>query len=182
MSNINAVTIPIKDGSDISKQSFTDSYNQFDFLSDKFQSIFSNFFCSKKDDKKDDEENNAELEETTKNIEAEKYEYQRAFNDNNYLYELGLKANDGDCNAIKKILSYSCSVFPTGCEAALKLINETKEMCANLVSKFSNGKGMLSDKAKEAAWNSAMNDKSCSSEAEVKQKANETINDILIGL
>ena len=157
-----------------------DKFKKSAFGFDEVQAYFSKLISgNKKEDKKDDD---ISLEENTKNIEAEKYEYQRAFNDNNYLYQLGLDAKSGNCNAIKKILNYSCVIFDTVCQAAIKLINETVGMLKDLVSEYSNGTGMLSDKAEKAAYKEVENDKRCVNKAQIEQKAHEKMDDMLVGI
>ena len=84
-------------------------------------------------------------------MRAEDEEHKRALQENNYIYRLTLRAKDGDCNAIKKLLSYNPVSFDTTNPIASKLLDEAKEMLSTAIGEYTDNAGKLSDYAINAA-------------------------------
>ena len=121
---------------------------------------------------------------TTKPVEVKDYkkedaEIKRASQENNFIYSLLKKAEDGNCNAIKKLLGYSLINFNPNVEFAAKLMDEAGEMLTKALNTFTNGAGELNDNALNAAQEAVLNDNHGEkTDMEMAQEYNDLVSDM----
>ena len=123
---------------------------------------------------------------TTKPIEAKDYkkedaEIKRASQENNYIYSLLKKAQNGSCGAIKKLLEHSLINFNPNVEFAAKLMEEAGEMLSEAISTYTDSKGSLSDTTLKTAQETVLNDSNGKmSDMEMAQEYNNLVSDLEI--
>ena len=115
----------------------------------------------------------------TRNYKAENAEIKRASQENNFIYSLMKKAENGSSNAIKKLLEYSMSNFNPDVEFAANLMQEAQEMLTKASEIYTNGAGKLSDLSLDTIKESILeNDYNKLTDTEKQQKFNEEVCEI----
>ena len=114
-----------------------------------------------------------------RNYKAENAEIKRASQENNYIYSLLKKAQNGSCSAIKKLLEHSMINFNPNVEFAAKLMDEASEMLNEALSIYTDGSGDLSDNALNMAQEAVLNDNHGEkTDIEMAQEYNNLVNDM----
>ncbi len=108
-------------------------------------------------------------------------EQKRASQRNHEIYCLSLKAKDGDCSAIKKLINYSFKAFNLSDSFAQKLDKEAGEMLDEQVKMYMETDGVLTDNGQKAALEEVQKNYKCQNEAEEEQQVNDLMDKMTCG-
>ena len=115
-------------------------------------------------------------------MKAEDAEIQRASQQSRDIYRLQLQAKHGNCDAIKKLISYNFQDFGLDSEFAQELQNESKQMLSEQLAIYTTSCGKLSDTSIEFAKDKvAEDDDGSMSDMEKAQEYNNLIDDMELG-
>ena len=139
-------------------------------------SLKSSKHVSKPNNKEDKSGYNYFLELKNQDIEQK-----RASQRNLEIYSLALKAKDGDCAAIKKLLNYNFKSFNLSDSFAQKLDQEACEMLQEQIDLYTDQDGVLSDDGQKAALEEVQRNYEFNNEAEEQEQVDELMDKMTCG-
>lgn len=145
--------------------------------STKLSSFSNSKYVSKPQDNEENQESNYFLD-----MKKEDIEQKRVSQRYHYIYRLSLKAKDGDCSAIKKLLNYNFENFSLDSSYAQKLNSEAGEMLSEQQNLYSDSAGELTDNAQKAALEEVQKNNEYKNEAEREEQVDELMDRMTCGL
>lgn len=108
-------------------------------------------------------------------------EQKRASQRNLEIYALALRAKDGDCSAIKKLINYNFKSFDLSDSFAQKIDEEASEMLSEQIELYMESDGALSDNGQQAALEEVQRNYEYRNEAEEEEQVNNLMDKMICG-